>query len=62
MKVINRNQVRKILLARGFRQQDFDEAYWPDEFVERFLKDPEAGIKRFIKQSGIINKYANKLE
>lgn len=61
MKAVKRHQVRNILLSRGFRRHDFDEAYWPDEFVERFLKDPEAGIRRFIRQTGITNKYAHKL-
>jgi len=62
MKTTKRNQVKKILLAYGFRRHDFDEAYWPDEFVERFLKDPEAGIRRFIRQSGVTNRCADKLE
>lgn len=62
MKTAKYEQVRNILLAYGFRRQDFDEAYWPDEFIERFLKDPEAGIRCFIRQSGITNRHMDKLE
>lgn len=50
MEINKREQVRNILLAHGFRRQDFDEAFWSDEVVAGFLKDPEAGVRWFKKQ------------
>jgi hypothetical protein len=54
MNVTQREQVRDILLAHGFKRSDFDEAFWPNEAVEKFLQDPRMGMQWFSKQNDIL--------